>query len=158
MSRKSHAKIAEDAVSKDQIEYLEQSLADLEVMAAKATTAKSYTAAANLKKAAISTRRELDAARAALAAAAPLPSDPDERREHILLATRQLRVAAQESGSYVAASQLIRLEAEILAAAPEVPDEYDDSEDPEAQLTSMIDALQGLPLDLRLRIARQLGE
>lgn len=99
-------------------EYLEDSLAQLEAMAAKAEKAKSYTAAVRAKTEAVRIRGELDQLRETERRQEP-PTSSDEHRAEILAEVRRLRQGATEAGSYVAAASLLKLERELLAADEE---------------------------------------
>jgi hypothetical protein len=137
--------------------YLEQALDDLEAQRANAEADGSWTAAVQAKRAALAVRADLDALRERRRAmTAEWPSDPGERREALAQAAREMRVSAAESGSFVAATQLLRLEADIVKGIePEPEPELDMT--PEEVIAEAVEDLSTLPADMLDRILEALG-
>jgi hypothetical protein len=96
-------------------QYLEDALAQYEAIAVVAETEKSYQAAVRAKEMAAKTRAEIDQFDESLRAMV-LPASPEEHRDEVMKSVRRLRASAEAGQSFVAASNLLKLEADLLGA------------------------------------------
>jgi len=94
-------------------DYLEDALAQYEANAAAAAKAGSWSAVAKLKQLAVGIRSEIDQLDESARVMA-LPDNLDDHRLEVLQQVRKLRAAAEASNSFVAASTLLKLEAEMV--------------------------------------------
>lgn len=111
-----------------------------------------YTAALVAMKQADSIRHELDQYRAQLADQQP-PTDPQEHMSALFGDLRRLRAAAEAGGSYVAASNLLRLEHDLVAAEIERQRNADEVPPDVAAVIERLElVLEKLPPVLRMQL------
>lgn len=96
-------------------DYLVDALAQFEEMARDASTDASHVAAVSAKQRAVATRAELEQVRAAKRPP-KFPTSEEEYNAEILTEHRQQRLQALQAGSFVAASQMLRAERDLVAA------------------------------------------
>lgn len=135
--------------------YLEDALAWYRDVADDAHSRDSYVAAVRARQAADAIRKEIDQIDAAAAAASvAIPETLDERFASLLVELRQLRAAATAGQSYVAAKDLLRVEADLVEAERARRDaENERGRDLEALLDRLEKVLEGMPPVLRMRLA-----
>ena len=87
------------------------------------------------------------------AAVERVPESPGEHRQQLLLAVRRLRSAAEQAGSYVATTNLLKLEVDMLAPGDAVDSETEDRD----LMRELSTAIESLPAGLRQQFTASLA-
>lgn len=133
-------------------EYLVDALEQYEQLASRATEAESWTAAVNAKLRAENTRSAIDQIDQA-AVISQIPATSEEHRIELIRRVRALRASAEASNSFVAAANLMKLEAELLEAADSrrLAEEVPETRTLDDVLAEAKDRLAALPDVVKLR-------
>lgn len=138
--------------------YLEDALYQYQTIAYEAQAAESYGPAVKALDQARAVRLELDQLRA-MEAADEVPTTAEDHRSELIRDARRQRAAAEAKGSHVAASNLLKLEAELLKdLTPEDRGDGLESKDPEALFRMLLEVFLALPDILQVRLLATLKE
>lgn len=137
-------------------DYLVDALAHYENMARDAEKQSSWQAAVRAKMQAVAIRSEIDQLDESQQVM-ELPSSLEDHRTEVLRQVRKLRAAAEASNSFVAASTLLKLEAELVAAEDQRQREAKAGEETRTSdeiLATIQDKLSALPDVLKAKVGQ----